>query len=153
MQMDISFILHFKFPRVLLAVLDNTSVSLLDRHIRHPTLFGSGPHDCALNSLYWAVPSLSEKTLIDAFKLCTARWPYAGVYNSEFASVLDHLELNYTYTSHDECFGDVLTCGYQRAVVLFKGHFAPVINGRAYGRDARYNSCPNAPVECKWIFR
>ena len=152
MRKNRSLYRNFFLPRVLFTALDNISILLFDRHIKRPTHFGGGRHDCALNSLYWAVPSISEKALIEAFQLCTYHWPYGGVYNSEFSTVLDHLKLNYSYTDHDECFREVLADDYQRAIVLFDGHFVPIINGQAYGRDANYNSRPDVTVLCKWIF-
>lgn len=153
MRKNRSFYRRYFLFRTLLTALDNIAIFLLDRHIKRPTHFGNGPHDCALNSLYWAVPSISEKALVEAFQLCTDHWPYGGVYNSEFSTVLDYLKLSYSYTDHDECFREVLAGDYQRAVVLFNGHFAPIIKGQAYGCDAHYNSRPDVTVLCKWIFR
>ena len=133
-------------------LVDFLSVRLFNRHFARPTQFGSGPHDCALVSLYWAVPRLSESDIRLAFDLCTESWPYAGVTNREFSGVLDHLHVRCTYTDQDEVVADVLRARIPRGVVLLMGHFAPVVAGRFVGSDAHLNSCLRREVVCKWIF-
>ena len=133
-------------------VVDSLSVRFRNKHVVDPQLFGDGPHDCAPYSLYWAVAALPERMIVKAFHFETANWPYAGVTNSEFDAVVKYLGLSYEYTSHDEKFRDVLGLSPSRCIVLFHGHFAPVLDGRAYGRDAHFNSRPDARVICKWVF-
>ena len=73
-----------------------------------PGTFGNGAHDCALESLYWVVPRISEHRIIEAFQFCTEKWPYDGVTNTEFAVVLKHLGIENRYFPEKEILGELL---------------------------------------------
>ena len=53
----------------------------------------TGGHDCALVALVRVVPSLDTDKVAKAFQDCCAKWPYAGVTNSEFNVCLRRLDI------------------------------------------------------------
>ena len=61
------------------------------KRVKHPDCIGQRPHDCALTSLYQAVPWLPESKIVEAFGFCAADWPYGGVTNKEFSIALEYL--------------------------------------------------------------
>ena len=116
-------------------VIDRLSVVLRDRHIVTPKQLGNGQHDCALSSLYWAVPSLSESVITHTFNEATDTWPYGGVSNKEFAIVLKRLGVESDYSREPVTLGALLAVKPARCVALLYGHFIPI--GRRRDRRAR----------------
>lgn len=143
------------FLRRVVPLFDWLSVRLRDRHIRPPVRFGQGAYDCALESLYWAAPSLSEARIIEAFQRDTFNWPYQGVTNSEFHAVLERLGLTFEYSDETRPLSQFLAERPRRGVVLLWGHFVAVVDGRVAGcaADVRFNGQPSAEVVCTWTLR
>lgn len=117
-----------------------------------PEKIGSQPHDCALASLYWAVPWLPESKIVEAFSYCADAWPYSGVTNKEFSIALKYLHLKFNYSDKTETLGEVLNRRPTKAVVLVHGHFISIHKGRIVGHDAMGNWPSEAVVYCCWTF-
>ena len=115
-----------------------------------PATIGQKPHDCALTSLYWAVPRLSESKIVEAFGFCAATWPYGGVTNKEFSVALKYLDIAYTYSDKTETLGDLLGRRPTKAVALLHGHFISIHRGRV---DESRNWPADTTVYCCWTFR
>ena len=122
------------------------------RRLVSPRNVGRGHHDCALASLYWAVPWLSESEIVEAFGYCADDWPYAGITNKEFSIALAYLNLTHEYSDRTETLGEVLGRAPRRAVVLLHGHFLCVDRGRIVGADAYRHWPTDAIVHCCWTF-
>ena len=133
-------------------VYDRISVVVLDRHTVGPAAIGDGQHDCALASLYWAVPSLREVDIVEAFNLAAASWPYGGVSNKEFAIALRRLGLDSEYSREPTTLGALLSRKPTRCVALVHGHFIAIVNGVIVGRDARCHWAAGTHVYCHWAF-
>lgn len=115
-----------------------------------PASIGQQPHDCALTSLYWAVPWLPESKIVEAFGFCAADWPYGGVTNTEFSIALNYLGVPYTYSHKTETLGDLLGRRPTKAVALLHGHFISIHRGRI---DELQHWPTDTTVYCCWIFR
>lgn len=133
--------------------IDRLCVALRDRHIVSPQQLGNGQHDCALSSLYWAVPSLPECLIARAFNEATDAWPYGGVSNKEFAIALKRLEVDSDYSREPVTLGALLALNPVRCVALLYGHFIPIVDGVIVGRDARRSWPLETRVYCYWMFR
>lgn len=131
--------------------LDKTLVAFGCDHIVGPQTIGGGAHDCALAALYWAAPKLSEKDIRQAFLYCSNEWPYAGVFNTEFAITLKYLGLQNTYYGHDDTLGNVARKRYKHCVALLRGHYVALLNGSLAGKDAKGTFLKSAKVECYWV--
>ena len=134
-------------------IIDGLSAALRDRHVAHPTEIGNGQHDCALSSLYWAVPSLPESEITQTFHITAETWPYGGVSNKEFAIALNYLKLESDYSGEAITLGALLAAKPARCVALVHGHFIPIFNGVIVGRDARNDWPSSTHVYCHWTFR
>ena len=132
--------------------MDGLSVALRDRHTTSPREIGTGQHDCAPSSLYWAVPSLPEPAITQTFRVVADAWPYGGVSNKEFAIALKHLGLNSNYSSEPITLGALLATKPARCVALVHGHFLPIFNGVIVGHDARLHWPASTHVYCHWKF-
>ena len=132
---------------------ERVSVRLGRGHVLGPMTLGDGPHDCALTSLYWAVPQLPESRIREAFQYCTENWPYGGVTNSEFAVALKYLDVDHRYVAETESLGDLLSRAPKRCVALLPYHFIAILDGRIVGRDASRAWDPATTVYCSWAFR
>ena len=124
-----------------------------DRHTVAPAQIGDGRHDCALSSLYWAVPSLPECDITNAINVAADTWPYDGVSNKEFAIALKYLGLDSEYSHESIMLGALLAAKPGRCVALLHGHFIPIVDGMIVGRDARRAWPPDTHVHCHWMFR
>ena len=133
--------------------LEHVSVVTGRGHFLGPTTLGEGPHDCALTSLYWAVPRLQESRIKEAFQYCTENWPYGGVTNSEFAVALKYLDVDHRYFAETESLEDLLSRAPKRCVALLPYHFIAILDGRIAGRDAYRSWDPATTVYCSWTFR
>ncbi len=133
-------------------LVDRLSVRMGRGHTKGPRLFGRGPHDCALTSLYWAAPQLSEERIAEAFQYCTVNWPFAGVTNSEFAVALNYLGVQNSYCGKTETLGEVLDRKPVRCVALLPFHFIAIIGGRIVGADSSMSWNPTTTVYCSWTF-
>lgn len=138
--------------RYLSRAIDRIWVWLGGDHLIGPTTIGKGPHDCALSSLYWAVPWIAENKICDAFTFCTENWPYAGVTNKEFAIALSYLNQEARYSDKTCTLGALLHRKPSRCVVLLHGHYIAIVKGNIVGQDAYLKSHINATVYCHWIF-
>ena len=134
-------------------IVDTLSVVLRDRHTVPPAQIGDGQHDCALSSLYWAVPSIPESDIPRAFIEATATWPYGGVTNKEFVIALKYLGLDSDYSGEPISLRALLAARPARCVALIYGHFIPIVDGEIVGRDADYPWDPDTYVYCHWMFR
>lgn len=123
------------------------------RHLVAPTTLGDGPHDCALASLYWAMPRLPEKRIKEAFQYCTENWPYSGVTNTEFAITLKFLNVEHQYFAETESLENLLGRKPARCVALLPHHFIAILGGRIVGKDAYRVWSPATTVYCSWAFR
>lgn len=133
--------------------LDWIFVRLARRHFSPPTKFGSGPHDCALTALYWAVPQISEDKIKEAFMFCGEGWPYHGITNKEFTIALKYMKLNYEYYHNDtDTISDLYKRKPKRCVALVYGHFIALSDGKILGDDSRtiWNSMER--IYCYWVF-
>ena len=140
------------WPR-LCRIVDGLSVVLRYRHTTAPEQIGDGQHDCALSSLYWAVPSLPEIIIARAFNEATDTWPYGGVSNKEFAIALKRLGVDSDYSCEPIALGALLATKPTRCVALLHGHFIPIVDGVIVGRDAHQYWPPDTHVYCHWMFR
>ena len=138
--------------RSLRGTIDRILVRLGGNHYVEPKALGDAPHDCALTSLYWAVPRISESRITEAFGFCAENWPYGGVTNKEFAIALKYLELDSTYCDKKEALGALLKRRPTRCVALLHGHFIPILKGKPVGRDRHLVHRPDATVYCHWTF-
>ena len=134
-------------------IVDSLSVALRDRHMAAPEQIGDGQHDCALSSLYWAVPSVPEPVIARAFNEATDTWPYGGVSNKEFAIALNRLGVDSDYSRVPIALGALLAAKPAKCVALVHGHFIPIVNGVIVGRDAHRSWPPDTHVYCRWMFR
>ena len=145
-------------PRTLATRLRSASERLIDRlsvrmgrgHTKSPRLFGRGPHDCALTSLYWAAPQLSEERIAEAIQYCTVNWPFAGITNSEFAVALSYLGVQNSYRGKTETLGQLLDRTPAKCVALLPFHFIAIIGGRIVGADSSISWNPTTTVYCSW---
>lgn len=113
-------------------------------------MIGNGQHDCALSSLYWTMPSISEAELVKAFNVATDTWPYGGVTNKEFVIALKYLRVDNRYSTDVNTLGVLLAANPAKCVALLHGHFIPIVDGEIAGRDAHRNWSPDTPVYCHW---
>ena len=125
---------------------------LAGRRAVWPEKIGHRSHDCALTSLYWAVPWLPENRIVEAFSYCADTWPYGGVTNKEFSVALKYLDLEYDYSDKTETLGEVLSRRPLKSVALLHGHFISIHKGRVIGHDAKRNWPNEAIVYCCWTF-
>lgn len=137
----------------LLRIVDRLSVVIWNRHMTSPLQIGSNQHDCALSSLYWAVPSIPESSIVHAFTIATDTWPYGGVTNKEFAVALKCLEIESDYSTEINTLGALLATNPARCVALLHGHFVPIVDGVIIGHDAGRFWLPNTHVYCHWMFK
>ena len=133
--------------------LDRASVWAGRGHVVAPVALGDGPHDCALTSLYWAVPTLSEDRIREAFQYCAKKWPYGGVTNTEFAIALKYLNVEHRYVAETESLGSLLARKPTRCVALLPYHFIAIVGERIAGKDAHRVWNPATTVYCSWAFR
>lgn len=133
-------------------VVDRLSVMLRDRHTASPEQFGNGQHDCALSSLYWAVPGISESNIAAAFHATADTWPYGGVTNKEFAVALNYLGVARTYSTDIDTLEALMATRPAKCVALLHGHFIAIVDGMIVGRDAYLHWHPNTRVYCHWTF-
>ena len=131
---------------------DRISVVAWDRHTKGPTQIGQGQHDCALSSLYWAVPSIPEPLIVEAFNLVTENWPYGGVTNKEFTIALKYLKVDSDYSTDSDTLEEILVDRPTRCVALLHRHFVPIVDGFIVGRDADRYWSPDTHVYCHWTF-
>ena len=123
-----------------------------DRHTASPAQIGDGLHDCALSSLYWAMPAISESDIISAFNVTTDTWPYGGVTNKEFSVALKYLKVDNLYSTGINTLGALLAAKPAKCVALLHGHFIPIVDGVIVGRDASLHWSPDTHVYCHWTF-
>ena len=123
-----------------------------DRHTASPAQIGDGQHDCALSSLYWAMPAISESDIISAFNVTTDTWPYGGVTNKEFSVALKYLKVDNLYSTNINTLGALLAAKPAKCVALLHGHFIPIVGGVVVGRDAPLHWSPDTHVYCHWTF-
>ena len=123
-----------------------------DRHTASPTHIGHGRHDCALSSLYWALPSIPEPLIVEAFNLTAETWPYGGVTNKEFAIGLKYLKVDSDYSTDIDTLAELLVDKPARCVALVHGHFIPIVDGVIVGRDGHRYWSPDTHVYCHWKF-
>jgi len=133
-------------------ILDKVSVLVRKQHIIGPSIIGKGKHDCALQSLYWTVPRLSERQIEDAFLFCTKDWPYGGVTNKEFQIVLKFLAVQTRYHSDRETLESVLRKKPIRCIALLPYHYIAIIDGQIVGNDAYLSQHGDTTVYCHWVF-
>ena len=133
-------------------IVDRLSVVLRDRHTASPVQFGDGQHDCALSSLYWAVPAISESDIVEAFYAAADTWPYGGVWNKEFAVALKCLKVDSIYSTDIDTLGALLATKPARCAALLPGHFIPIVDGMTVGRDAYQQWPSDTRVCCYWTF-
>ena len=132
---------------------DRLSVLVRDRHAASPAQIGHGQHDCALSSLYWAVPAISESEIIKAFNLAADTWPYGGVTNKEFAIALKYLKVESRYSTGINALGALLDARLGKCVALLDRHFIPIVDGKIAGRDAHRHWSPETHVYCHWTLK
>ena len=133
-------------------LVDRFSVMVWDRHTRGPTQIGQGQHDCALSSLYWAVPSIPEPLIVEAFNLAAENWPYGGVTNREFAIALKYLKIDSDYSTDVSTLDELLIDQSGRCVALLQRHFVAIVDGVIVGKDAGRYWPPSTHVYCHWTF-
>lgn len=131
---------------------DRLWVSLWGGHLLPPAKLGSGNHDCAPASLYWAAPMIPEGQIVEAFLFCSENWPYEGVSNKEFQIVVNYLGIRSEYSANSETLGALLLRKPSRCVALLHGHFIAIVNGKIVGRDARRAWDLSIEVYCHWTF-
>lgn len=131
---------------------DRLSVVVRDRHTASPAQIGDGQHDCALSSLYWAVPAISESDIVDAFNLAADTWPYGGVTNKEFMIALKCLKVDNCYSTNINTLRALLATKPAKCVALIHGHFIPIVDGMIVGYDAHRHWSPDTHVYCHWTF-
>lgn len=131
---------------------DQISVAAWDRHTKGPTQLGQGHHDCALSSLYWAVPSIPEPLIVEAINLASKNWPFGGVTNKEFAIALKYLRVDSDYSTDIDTLETLLIDRPRRCVALLHRHFVPIVDGVIVGRDSERSWPPNTHVYCHWTF-
>jgi len=134
-------------------MLDSIWVRLGGAHLVTPTRIGTGEHDCALASLYWAAPWIPEDRIIEAVGFCAENWPYGGVTNKEFQIALKYLKAESHYSTDVESLGALLGNRPTRCVALLPGHFIAIVNGEIVGRDAPVRWPLSTKVYCYWTFR
>ena len=132
--------------------LDRLSVFLRNRHTSTPLRIGNGHHDCALSSLYWAMPALSESDIVEAFNACCYTWPHGGVTNKEFAIALKYLGVDSHYSKSIDTLGQLLSRNPSMCVALLHRHFIAIVDGAIVGQDANRDLPPDARVYCHWTF-
>lgn len=125
---------------------------LRDRHAASPEQFGKGQHDCALSSLYWAVPRISESEIMAAFHATADTWPHGGVTNKEFAVALNYLGVDRIYSTDIDTLETLMATRPAKCVALLHGHFIAIVDGMIVGRDAYPHWPPNTRVFCHWTF-
>ena len=140
------------FQRRFQRIVDRLSVLVRDRHTTGPVQFGQGQHDCALSSLYWAVPSLPESNIRDAFNQAADAWPYGGVTNKEFVISLECLRVENLYSTDIDTLGELLADRPEKCVALLHRHFIPIVDGVIVGHDARRHWSRDTRVYCHWRF-
>ena len=133
-------------------ILDRVLVWLGGNHVVGPSTLGRSAHDCALTSLYWTAPRISESRITEAFGYCAETWPYGGVTNKEFAIALKYLDVDSTYCNKRETLGSLLMRRPARCVALVHGHFIAILRGKPVGRDRHLANRPNVTVYCNWTF-
>ena len=134
------------------SMVDRFWVWLGGSHTIAPTKIGNRDHDCALASLYWAAPQISEDQIIEAFEFCAENWPYGGVTNKEFQIALKFLKAESRYYADTETLGMLLDRHPKRCVALLPYHFIAIVNGKIVGRDTQLVWSRNATVYCHWLF-
>ena len=144
---------HVRILASVRSIVDRIWVWLGGSHLASPAALGSGNHDCAPASLYWAAPTIPESRIIEAFLFCSENWPYGGVTNKEFQIVVKYLGIGSDYSADSETLGALLTRKPGRCVALLHGHFIAIINGKIVGRDARRSWDLSTEVYCHWTFR
>lgn len=132
--------------------IDQFLVRLGCNHVVGPTELGRGPHDCALTSMYWAVPKLQEVRISEAIGYCSENWPFGGVTNKEFAIALKYLGIKSTYCDREESLEEILKRRPARCAALLYGHFVAILKGKLVGNDRHLMRQPNATVYCHWTF-
>lgn len=137
----------------LLRTLDTIWVWLGRDHLVAPATIGTGDHDCAPASLYWAAPWIPENQIVEAFDFCAENWPYAGVTNKEFQIASKYLKTESHYSTAQETLGGLLDSRPARCVALLPGHFIAIVNGKIVGRDAHLRWPRSTTVYCHWTFR
>ena len=140
-------------PLAFRRIMDTISVRLGGGHLVAPVTIGTGDHDCALASLYWAAPWIPESQIVDAFGFCTENWPYGGVTNKEFQIALKYLKAESHYSTYPETLGALLGSRPSKCVALLPGHFIAIVNGQIVGRDAHIRWPSSTTVYCHWTFR
>ena len=133
-------------------LVDKFTVVVWDRRTRGPTQIGQGQHDCALSSLYWAVPSIPEPLIVEAFNLAAENWPYGGVTNKEFAIALKYLKVDSGYSTDITTLEELLIDQPGRCVALLRRHFVAIVDGVIVGPDADRYWSPGTHVYCRWTF-
>ena len=103
--------------------------------------------------MYWAVPSLSEDRIREAFQYCAKNWPYGGVTNTEFAIALKYLDVEHRYSAETESLDALLARKPARCVALLPYHFIAILSGRIAGKDGYRIWKPATTVYCSWVFR
>ena len=140
-------------PFSLRRILDTIWVRLGGVHLVAPTRIGTGEHDCALVSLYWAAPWIPDDRIVEAFGFCTENWPYGGVTNKEFQIALKYLKAESRYSTDLTTLGALLGSRPTRCVALLPGHFIAIANGQIVGRDAHVRWPSSTKVYCHWTLR
>ena len=138
--------------RFIRSCLEVIYANLFRRRKAKPILIGDGPHDCALASLFWAAPALSEAEIIETFNVATESWPYGGVTNKEFAIALKYLKVDSAYSNEVNTLKALLALKPPRCVALLRGHFIAIVDGAIVGRDAHRELPPDTRVYCHWTF-
>ena len=120
----------------------------------------SGLHDCGPRALIRVVPELRETQILEAFLLCSEKWPHGGVSNKEFEIALKYLKVKHHYNSTQETLQDLLDRKPSRCVALLWGHFIAIRDGKVAGREVigqhSYQFFRTTPSEitvyCSWSF-
>ena len=103
----------------------------------------NGLHDCGPRALMTVLPDLQRDKVEAAFKDCSDEWPYGGVTNVEFTTVLRHLNLFelFTYHAGDNLkLSDFTQEDNKFAVLLITGHFTVIKNGKIFDTPNAYRS-------------
>ena len=111
-----------------------------------------GRHDCAPRSLLRAVPELDPGQVLNAFTLCSEKWPYGGVSNKEFEITVKFLGLEHEYCGDEETLEDVLDRKPGRCVALLWGHFIAIRDGEVAGYELLAEKPAETTVVCSWVF-
>ena len=132
---------------------DRVWVWLGGSHLIAPTAIGSGKHDCALVSLYWAAPCFPEDQIFEASRFVCRElalwWSYEQrVRNCVGGSCVPRP----TTLLARRPLGALLDKKPGRCVALLHGHFISIVNGKIVGPDARLAWRPNTKVYCYWTF-